>query len=154
MFVTYQDIVNRWNGQGDTLSFPIAQVVAETYIEDAEALILKEFPNLQERVTNGELNPVLIKQVVARMINSYITNGNGLSQHSKTVGPYTDSKSYSTKTSRAYLEMTEQDREVLSPPDSSSDIGSIMTIDSYDAYCGHRSASDWNDGWRPYGGRF
>lgn len=154
MFVTYQDVINRWNGHGDSQAYPISQTVTETFIEDAEALILKEFATLQQRVDEGSLNPTLIKQVVSRMINSYITNGNGLSQHIKTVGPYTDNKSYSTKTTRSYLELTSQDIETLSPPDTSSDIGQIFTIEGYGnvgLYDGHLSAADYQAGWRHWG---
>lgn len=152
MFVTYQDVINRWNGHGDTSTFPISKTVTETLIEDAEAIILREFPNLEERIEDKELNPVLVKQVVSRMITSYITNGNGLSQRSSTVGPYTESRSYSSRTSRVYLELIEEDRELLSPVVREAQIGVIETIDwnKVGSY-GHHSPSDYRAGWRHWG---
>lgn len=155
MFVTYQDVVNRWNGHGNNTTFPVSKTVTDTLIEDAEALILREFPTLAERVESKNLNPTLIKQVVSRMINSYVINGNGLSQRSSTVGPYTESRSYSARTSRIYLELTDADRELLSPMVREPVIGVIDTID-YDAIntfgiCGPHSAADRRAGWQHLG---
>lgn len=149
MWVTYEDIVNRWTS-GE--SYPISQTVTETLIEDAEVLILREFPTIQTRITSGELNLSLVKQVVARMIKGYVINGNGLSQHSQTVGPYTNSESYSTKTSRYELMLTANDRALLAPVITAT-VGSIETITSYDAYGNYGGAishEDYMNGWRFY----
>lgn len=152
MWVVYQDVINRWIGVGDDV-FPISQSVTETLIEDSEALILNEFPLLNDDVVSGLLNVVLIKQVVARMINSYIISGNGLSQHSQTTGPYTDSRSYSTKTTRPHLVLTDEDKAQLNKK-IKNQMGSLETIHYYR----HRfqqgeqyQVLDWQDGWSNYG---
>lgn len=149
MFVSYEDIVNRWTS-GEP--YPISQTVTETLIEDAEALILREFPTLAARIANGELAISLVKQVVARMIKGYVINGNGLTQHSQTVGPYSNSESYSSRTTRYELMLTANDRAILAPAIITT-VGSIETIDSYVNYHNARGAitgEDYANGWRFY----
>lgn len=90
MWVTSEDIRRRWLGSTE---FPSLTVVQE-WIGDAEALILFEFPDIQQRIDDDELPLRQVRLVVAQMVLRVLRNPDNLKAKQQTSGPFSEGGTY------------------------------------------------------------
>ncbi|MGI5493824.1 hypothetical protein [Microtetraspora malaysiensis] len=105
-----QDIVDRW--VGPTLTATEGQLT--TLIGDAEDTILREFPDIQDRIDADKLPLARVVKVVARMVIRHLRNPEGIRATQEGAGPYQVSRTYGGDEPGA-LEMTDADRAELAP---------------------------------------
>ena len=84
MWVTPADVRKRWV-IGD-LEASDEQVA--TKIEDAEDVVLSEFPDVQARVDSGALRVDTLVRVVSGMVVRFFRNPEGLRTTGETTGPF------------------------------------------------------------------
>lgn len=108
-WATPQDVLDRWVGGGA----PTDDDLTQALIEDAEAVILSEFPRIQERI-DGETLPLgTVVLVVVRMVSRTLRNPEGLSYWQMNTGPFGQGKNYGS--SGTDLWMTPEEKSLLSP---------------------------------------
>jgi hypothetical protein len=109
MWATFADVAERWVGPGA----PTNQTQVETLIEDAEQVILSEFPKIQDRI-DAELLPVeRVKMVVVQIVTRFLRNPEGLSSVQQTTGPFSQSRSFAERSSG--LALTDSEIKLLAP---------------------------------------
>ncbi|GAA4845513.1 hypothetical protein GCM10023201_40980 [Actinomycetospora corticicola] len=85
------DIRDRYEGV-----IPTAQETRiGTHIADAERLLRRRVPRLDERLAAGEVDVEDVKRIVAQAVIRYIRNPAGYTQRSTTEGPFSSGASYS-----------------------------------------------------------
>jgi len=109
MWATFADVVDRWVGPGA----PTNQSQVETLIDDAEQVILSEFPGIQDRIDSGALPEERVTMVVVQIVTRFLRNPEGLSSVQQTTGPFSQSRSFVDRSSG--LTLTESEIKLLSP---------------------------------------
>jgi len=109
MWTTFADVVNRWVGPGA----PTNQSQVETLIEDAEQVVLSEFPKIQDRIDSGALPIERVVMVVVQMVTRFLRNPEGLSNVQQTTGPFSQSRSFADRSSG--LMLTDSELKLLQP---------------------------------------
>ena len=114
--VTEEDVISRWTGTDDIPDETDTTLI--TLVGDAEALILKRYPNIQARIDNNLLEERLVKMVVSSMVQrAYQSTLDGKNQYSYSSGPFSESGSYGSDSKRG-LYLTEDEISLLSPSES------------------------------------
>jgi hypothetical protein len=108
IWTSAQDITDRWVGS----NFPEDTELLNALIDDAELIVLSEYPRIQDRITGGSLNENLIKLVVSRMVIRYMKNPDNLSYLQQNTGPFGQGQTFGTDRD---LFMTEKERQLLAP---------------------------------------
>jgi hypothetical protein len=106
-WTTPQDIRERWIGD----NVPDNDQLLRALIQDAEAVILNEYPSIQGRVDSGKLSASIITFVTCRMVTRVLRNPDNATYSSQTTGPFTSAKNVGT----VDLWMTEDELGMLSP---------------------------------------
>lgn len=108
-WTTFADVTDRWVGAG----IPSDEALVEALISDAEAVILSEFPKIQDRIDAGTLPLGVVKMVVARMVTRVLRNPEGLSYWQQTTGPFGQARNYGSTSQDIWL--TDEEEEMLAP---------------------------------------
>lgn len=108
-WATFADVVDRWVGPGA----PTNQSQVEKLIEDAEQVILSEFPGIQERIDNESLPLERVTLVVVQIVTRFLRNPEGLSNVQQTTGPFSQSRSFAERSSG--LTLTDSEIKLLAP---------------------------------------
>jgi hypothetical protein len=98
-WATPQDILDRWVG-GDK---PTDTDLIQALINDAEAVILAEFPAIQTRIDDDELPLATVVLVVSRMVSRLLRNPENLSYWQQTTGPFGQARNFGTGNSDIWL---------------------------------------------------
>lgn len=106
-WTTPQDIRERWIGD----DAPTNDQLLRALIQDAEAIILSTYPNIQGRVDAAKLSSAVITFVTSRMVIRVLRNPDNATYSSTTTGPFTSAKNVGN----VDLWMTEDEEEMLSP---------------------------------------
>jgi hypothetical protein len=110
-----QDITDRFIGDDVEIDADIIQ----TLIDDVEALILKEYPAIQNRIDSNALPIRIVQQVVSRVVIAYIkSEGSPFFQQTQSIGGYSRSVSLSPN-ARTTIKLTAEDIKDLAPSGSS-----------------------------------
>lgn len=109
-FATVEDLEAFWRPLTAT-----EQTRATELLGYASALIRTEWPDIDDRIAEGKLDPALAKFVALSMVKRVLTAGDmeGVSWSSQTAGPYTTSATYKNPMGNLYL--TGDERRLLSP---------------------------------------
>lgn len=109
--VTIQDIKNRWlDGLGD---IPASDQQLETFVGDAEGMILDEFPDIPERIADGTMKKDTVVRVASRMVLRVLRNPSGARTVQESAGEFSQTHTVAGDTlGEVYL--TAQDRDELS----------------------------------------
>lgn len=93
LFTEPADVTKRWVGD-DPLPADEAQI--STLLEDAEDEILREFPDVAERIaaTPPTLTEARVKKVAARMVLRVLRNPKGLRTATETDGPFSTNETF------------------------------------------------------------
>lgn len=108
-WATFADVTDRWVGN----DAPTDQDLVEALIGDAEAVILVEYPKIQDRITAGTLPVRLVKMVVVAMVSRVLRNPENLTYWQQTTGPFGQARNYGSTVVGLYL--TDEEEELLSP---------------------------------------
>lgn len=88
----------------------------DVLLEQAEAMIRQEVPDLDDRVTDGRSQRVLVVKAEAAMVVRVLRNPGGYINEAQTVGDVTYSYTLSMPAASGLLELTDGDRDDLGVP--------------------------------------
>lgn len=108
-WVTPQDVLDRWVGAGAPSDDDLTQAI----IDDAEAVVLSEYPRIQERIDAGTLPLQSVRLVVTRMVTRVLRNPEGLTYWQQTTGPFGSARNYGSNPQDLW--MTPEEEEMLAP---------------------------------------
>lgn len=114
-----QDVLDRWVGSGA----PVDEDLVQALINDAEAIILSEFPRIQERISSGRLPMNAVLFVVSKQVSRVLRNPEGLTYWQQTTGPFGQARNYGSAGQDIWL--TPEEKELLAPKKS----GKAFSID-------------------------
>lgn len=108
-WTTFDDVTDRWVGSGT----PTDETLVTALISDAEAVILSEFPKIQDRIDAEELPLAVVRMVVVRMVSRVLRNPEGLTYWQQTTGPFGQARNYGTAAQDIWL--SPEEKELLAP---------------------------------------
>lgn len=108
-WATPLDIQNRWVGSGA----PTDEALVQALIDDAEAVILAEYPKIQDRITAALLPVSTVVMVVSRMVTRMLRNPEGLTYWQQNTGPFGQGKNYGS--GNADIWMSADEIKLLAP---------------------------------------
>jgi hypothetical protein len=108
-WATPQDIIDRWVGN----DVPTDTDLMEALIADAEAVILSEFPKIQERIDDNELPLAVVTLVVSRMVSRLLRNPENLTYWQQQTGPFGQARNFGTGNGDIWL--SDQELSLLAP---------------------------------------
>jgi hypothetical protein len=108
-WTTFADVTDRWVGS----DAPTDQNLVEALIDDAEAVVLAEYPAIQDRIDAATLPLNLVKLVVVRMVSRVLRNPENLTYWQQTTGPFGQARNFGTGGSDIF--MTEEEEGLLAP---------------------------------------
>ena len=110
-WATPQDVIDRWVGSGaPEANDPLTTAL----IADAEAVILSEFPLIQDRITANTLAESVVVMVVCRMVMRVLRNPEGLTYTQQQTGPFGQAKNYGSA-DRTDIWLSSEEEEMLAP---------------------------------------
>jgi hypothetical protein len=107
-WATPQDIKDRWVGT----DVPTDDDLLTALISDAEAVVLAEYPLIQDRIDDNLLDEAVVVMVVARMVSRLLRNPEALSYHQTAVGPFSQARNFGENSD---IWMSEQEKNMLAP---------------------------------------
>lgn len=107
-WATFADVTDRWVGS----NAPDDESLVESLISDAEAVILKEFPKIQDRIDAETLPLRVVTMVVVRMVTRVLRNPENLSYWQQQTGPFGQARNFGAGVD---IWMTDDEEELLSP---------------------------------------
>lgn len=108
-WATPQDIIDRWVGNDVPTDLDLVQAL----INDAEAVILAEYPKIQDRIDDESLPLATVVMVESRMVMRLLRNPEGLTYWQQTTGPFGQARNFGTGNSDIWL--TENEISILAP---------------------------------------
>lgn len=109
-WTSLQDITDRWVGSGA----PTDDVLVEALIADAEAVVLSEYPRIQERVDDETLPLGTLVMVISRMVTRVLRNPENLTYWQMNTGPFGQGKNYGAD-GNTDIWLTDRERDLLAP---------------------------------------
>jgi hypothetical protein len=109
-YAAYSDVVNRWT---DSVDLPATQPQVETLLEDAEAILLREFPNLAADVASESISMSLVVMVEVAMVTRRLRNPAGVRSIQEGAGPYQQTITHGGDDPGS-LYLTDEERRLLS----------------------------------------
>ena len=110
-WATFADVVARWIGSD--IPHHHDEATVNTLIADAEAIILSEYPGLQDRIDSSTVPVELVKFVVCQMVIRTLRNPENLTYWQQQTGPFGQGKNFSTDSLGIY--MTDKEVGLLAP---------------------------------------
>lgn len=131
-FATSADVAARWRPLTAAES-----TVADVLVGDASALIRQRFPGIDATIAAGNLDPDLVKMVVAGMVKrALIAPLDGVSQQAEGTGPYSHSETFANPMRNVFLTAAD-----------------LVLIEGYKPKAGsHRFGNDTTQTTAPYSG--
>jgi hypothetical protein len=103
-----QDITDRWVGGGTPTDADLMQAL----INDAEAIILSEYPRIQDRIDDSSLPLGMLKLVVSRMVSRVLRNPDMVSYWQQQTGPFGQARNFGENVD---IWMNDQEKDMLAP---------------------------------------
>lgn len=107
-WTTFTDVTDRWVGSGA----PTDQDLVNALIADAEAVVLSEFPKIQDRIDAGTLALPVVKMVVCRQVIRVLRNPENLTYWQQNTGPFGQGRTFGKEND---IWLTSDEEELLSP---------------------------------------
>lgn len=108
-WATPQDVIDRWVGNDVPTDLDLVQAL----INDAEAVILSEYPKIQDRIDDEELSLATVVMVQCRMVMRLLRNPEALTYLQQTTGPFGQARNFGTGNSDIWL--TDNELSLLAP---------------------------------------
>jgi hypothetical protein len=83
--------------------------VAGTLVTYASALLRSLVPNIDQRITDGDLDGALARLAVVQMVKRVLINPEGVRSESETTGPFSESKTWDVGRAVGRLSVTAED---------------------------------------------
>jgi hypothetical protein len=90
-WATPTDVLDRWVGD----NAPTDTVQIQLLIDDAEIIILGEYPSIQTRIDAAQLSLQLVSLVVVRMVTRLLRNPENLTYWQQQAGPFGQARNFS-----------------------------------------------------------
>lgn len=110
-WTTPTDVQNRWVGN----DVPTDDGLISALIDDAEAVILAEYPKIQDRITAGTLSENTVIMVVCRMVSRLLRNPEGLTYWQMNTGPFGQGKNYGAGGRGTDIWLSPEETKLLAP---------------------------------------
>lgn len=107
-WATPEDVTSRWVGLGA----PTDDALVEALIADAEAVILAEYPRIQERIDADTLALNTVVMVVCRMVTRMLRNPENLTYWQQNTGPFGQGRSFGEEKD---IWLTPAEMKILAP---------------------------------------
>lgn len=108
-WATFADVTDRWVGA----AAPTDDTLVEALLSDAQAVILSEFPQIQDRIEAGTLPQGVLTMVQVRMVSRVLRNPENLTYWQQNTGPFGQGKNYGSGNTDIWL--TDEERNMLAP---------------------------------------
>ena len=108
-WTTFADVTDRWVGN----DAPTDETLVESLIEDAEAIVLAEYPKIQDRIDANTLPLGLVKMVIVRMVSRVLRNPESLTYWQQTTGPFGQARNFGSAGTDIFL--TDDEKNLLAP---------------------------------------
>jgi len=108
-WTTPQDILDRWVGSNAPTDTDLIQAL----INDAEAVVLAEYPAIQTRIDADELSIDVVVMVVSRMVARVLRNPDNVSYWQQTTGPFGQARNFNENAVDIWLSADE--KQLLAP---------------------------------------
>lgn len=102
------DITSRWVGPG----VPTDDDLIQALIDDAEAVVLAEYPLIQDRIDDGKLALATVVLVISRMVTRLLRNPEAVSYWQQTTGPFGQARNFGDNTD---IWLSDNERSLLAP---------------------------------------
>ena len=109
-WATYADVTDRWVGPNE----PTDEDLVSALLADAEAVILSEFPQIQDRIEAGTLPQNVLTMVQVRMVSRVLRNPENLTYTQQMTGPFSQAKNYGTN-GNTDIWLSDEERNLLAP---------------------------------------
>lgn len=109
-WTTPQDVIDRWVGNDVPEDIDLLQAL----IDDAEVVILSDYPGIQARIDANTLPENRVTLVTVRMVTRLFKNPEGLSAWQQVTGPFSQQRSFGDSD----IWMTPQEKFMLAPANS------------------------------------
>ena len=86
---------------------PTDTALVDALIADAEAVILSEYPAIQDRIDDNALPLATVVMVTCRMVMRVLRNPEGLTYWQQTTGPFGQARNYGSATQDIWLSTDE-----------------------------------------------
>ena len=126
-WTTFEDITDRWIGSG----MPDDEDLVNALILDAEAVILSQYPRIQERIDAETLSEDLVTMVTARMVTRVLRNPENLSYWQQTTGPFGQGRTFGKAID---IWLTSDERSLLAPSTRGKAFSFNSAPDIYNPY--------------------
>ena len=126
-WTTFEDITDRWIGSG----MPDDEALVTALILDAEAVILSQYPRIQERIDAETLSEDLVTMVTARMVTRVLRNPENLSYWQQTTGPFGQGRTFGKAID---IWLTSDERSLLAPSTRGKAFSINSAPDIYNPY--------------------
>jgi hypothetical protein len=107
-WATFHDVTDRWVGSNK----PDSEDQIAALIQDAEAVILAEFPKIQDRIDANTLPIQIVTMVVVRMVTRVLRNPENLTYWQQNTGPFGQGRSFGADRD---IWLTAEERDLLAP---------------------------------------
>lgn len=107
-WATPTDVVSRWIGSNAPTDTDLVQAL----INDAEAVILVEYPKIQDRIDNESLALPVVVMVVCRMVIRTLRNPENLTYWQQNTGPFGQGRTFGSEKD---IWLTSEEEEMLAP---------------------------------------
>ena len=114
-----QDVLDRWVGGGAPTDTDLIQAL----INDAEAIVLSEYPRIQDRIDDNEISVAVIIMVVARMVTRILRNPEAVSYWQQQTGPFGQARNFGDN---ADIWLSADEKSLLAP----NKTGKAYSVDS------------------------
>lgn len=110
MWATVDDVKSRYIG-GD---LPASDDEIQVLIDDAEDIILREIPDIEDLIESGEVPVSRVLRIVARMVIRVLRNPDGYRSTNLTTGPFSQGFTWAGD-NPGQLTLTDEDKDDLVP---------------------------------------
>ena len=110
MWATVDDIKDRYIG-GD---LPATDAEIQVLIDDAEDIIRREIPDIEELIDSGEVPENRVRRIVAKMVIRVLRNPDGYRSTNLTSGPFSQGYTWAGD-NPGELTLTDEDKDDLLP---------------------------------------
>lgn len=107
-WATFHDVTDRWVGANK----PDNEDQIAALIQDAEAVILAEYPKIQDRIDAATLPIQVVTMVVVRMVTRVLRNPENLTYWQQNTGPFGQGRSFGSDRD---IWLTDEERNLLAP---------------------------------------
>lgn len=107
----YSDVASRWVGNDPIIN---DEELVTALIDDAEAIILSQFPKIQDRIDAATLSVSVVKMVVARQVMRVLRNPENLTYLQQNSGPFGSGKNYGSASGNTDIWLSDEEMDMLS----------------------------------------